>query len=221
MIFYRNNMHTDVRPRKQSCKAHCASRNLVCFQSNMSMAGQQKSSEILPCMQCVSEPGNPLHQMCAYRNILVYDLDIIYLSGAPSYPPPPPPTHRARPSGRQGKEAMHVQKMSLGTSALILPTRLWGKIFDACHAPTSWICHFKTSMQILVLCCSSSCACRINGHHAGLHSCYYLSLALSLHTAYTKTFNSSSFLPQGHSASHWHFVRPWCYIAFNRQHSEA
>ena len=33
-------------------------------------------------MQCVSEPGNPLYQMCTYYNILVYGLDVIYLSGA-------------------------------------------------------------------------------------------------------------------------------------------
>lgn len=51
--------------------------------------------DVMPCrMQCMEEPGNPLYKMCTYHNILVYGLDVIYLSGAS------PSLHQAHPSCR-------------------------------------------------------------------------------------------------------------------------
>lgn len=46
-----------------------------------------KLDDFVSDIQCVSEPGNPLYQMCTYHDILVYGLDVIFLSGKPTAHP--------------------------------------------------------------------------------------------------------------------------------------
>ncbi|KAK9860440.1 hypothetical protein WJX84_005466 [Apatococcus fuscideae] len=71
--------------------AGCTAFALLAFSHTASVGQAQRTtaystsdlSNVRSSVECVSEPGNPLYQMCTYHNIIVYGLDVIYISDVP------------------------------------------------------------------------------------------------------------------------------------------